>query len=187
MAAFLLLKRGVFLLDSVSARRFVFHGLFTAATILLTFVFAIQTAFLRLSFSFLPIALCGLYFGGAAAGLMTAAAGFLGTAVFGLGPFFPGFLLTDFATGFLFGAVLHGHAVTVRRTALAFFLVAAVVNLGLQTMWLSLFYGRAWEAFFLPRLVKNLLWPPVQVLLFCAAARALDPAARLLAVRRGHS
>lgn len=174
-------------MDSFSLRRFVFLGLFTAATLLLTFVFSIQTAFLRLSFSFLPIALCGLYFGGTAAGLMTAAAGFLGTAVFGLGPFFPGFLLTDFATGFLFGRVLCGHPVTVRRTACAFFLVAAVVNLGMQTVWLSLFYGRAWEAFFLPRLVKNLLWPPVQVMLFCAAARALAPAAVRLAVRRSHS
>ena len=98
----------------------------------------------------------------------------------GLGVFFPGFLLTDFLTGFLFGWVLHGHPLTVKRTAAAFFLVAVVVNLGLQTLWLTLFYGKAWGAIFLPRLVKNILWPPVQVMIFCAVYRALRPAASAL-------
>lgn len=131
-------------MDSFSIRRFVFLGFFIAVTILLTFVFSIQTTFLRLSFSFLSIALCGAYFGAVPAGLMTAASGFIGTAVLGLGVFFPGFLLTDFLTGFLFGWVLHDHPLTVKRTAAAFFLVAVVVNLGLQTLWLTLFYGKAW-------------------------------------------
>lgn len=167
-------------MDSFSIRRFVFLGFFIAVTILLTFVFSIQTTFLRLSFSFLPIALCGAYFGAVPAGLMTAASGFIGTAVLGLGVFFPGFLLTDFLTGFLFGWVLHGHPLTVKRTAAAFFLVAVVVNLGLQTLWLTLFYGKAWGAIFLPRLVKNILWPPVQVMVFCAVYRALRPAASAL-------
>lgn len=73
---------------------FLFHQticvsrLFIAVTILLTFVFSIQTTFLRLSFSFLPIALCGAYFGAVPAGFMTAASGFIGTAVLGLGVFF---------------------------------------------------------------------------------------------------
>lgn len=75
-------------MDSFSIRRFVFLGFFIAVTILLTFVFSIQTTFLRLSFSFLPIALCGAYFGAVPAGFMTAASGFIGTAVLGLGVFF---------------------------------------------------------------------------------------------------
>lgn len=159
-------------------RLFPFMGLFTAVTILLTYVFSIQTTFLRLSFGFLPIALFSVLFGPIPAGIMAAAADLIGTAFLGLGVFFPGFLLTDFLYGIIFGCFLYRKPITVKRAFIPFILIALVLNLGLNTLWLTLFYGKAWEVFFYGRLLKNILWVPFQVLIFCAVCRAALPAAR---------
>lgn len=163
----------------MNARLFIFMGFFTAITILLTYVFSIQTTFLRLSFGFLPIAVFGALFGPLPAGVMAAAADLIGTAFLGMGVFFPGFLLTDFLYGVIFGACLHGKPVTIRNSVLPFFLMV-VLNLTLNTVWLALFYGKAWEYFFYGRLLKNIVWPPFQILIFVMVFRAFSPVAEEL-------
>lgn len=163
-----------------NGRLFAFMGVFTAITILLTYVFSIQTTFLRLSFGFIPISIFAVLFGPLPAGVMAAAADLIGTAFLGLGVFFPGFLVTDFLYGILFGTFLYQKPVTIKRAFIPFILMAVLLNLGLNTVWLTLFYGKAWEYFFYGRLVKNIVWVPFQVLIFYAVYRAILPAAREL-------
>lgn len=158
------------------SRLFPFMGVFTAITILLTYVFSIQTTFLRLSFGFVPISIFAVLFGPLPAGVMAAAADLIGTAMLGLGVFFPGFLITDFLYGIIFGHFLYKKPVTVKRAFIPFILIALFLNLGLNTLWLTLFYGKAWEFFFYGRLVKNIVWVPFQVLIFYAIYRAIVPA-----------
>lgn len=164
-------------MHNFNARMFPFMGVFTAITILLTYVFSIQTTFLRLSFGFVPISIFAVLFGPLPAGIMAAAADLIGTAFLGFGVFFPGFLLTDFLYGIIFGYFLYKKPVTVKRAFIPFILIALLLNLGLNTIWLTLFYGKAWEFFFYGRLVKNIVWVPFQVLIFYAVYRAIRPVA----------
>lgn len=78
-------------------------GILTGLAMLLSYVFAIQTPFVRITFGFLPIALAGAFYGPWKAGLVGALDNLIGTAIIGTSIFFPGFTLSDFLTGFLFG------------------------------------------------------------------------------------
>ena len=72
-------------------RSLVLAGVFAALTVLLTYVFAVQTPFVRFSFGFLPLALYGALAGPWRAALVAAAADLIGVSLFGTGAFFPGF------------------------------------------------------------------------------------------------
>ena len=84
-------------------RALVLGGMFVSLTILLTYVFALHTTFVHITFGFVPIALYGAMYGPWKGALVGAAANLIGTAVLGLSIFFPGFTLSDFCTGWIYG------------------------------------------------------------------------------------
>ena len=67
-------------------------GILTALAVLLSYVFAIQTPFVRITFGFLPLALAGALYGPWKAGLVGALDNLIGTALVGTSIFFPGFV-----------------------------------------------------------------------------------------------
>ena len=156
-----------------SARPIIFAGLFIALTILFTYVFSIQTPFVRLSFGFLPLAVYGAMFGALPCGLAAVAADLLGSLLFFPGMFFPGFTLSSFLSGMAYGHFLHGHDVSLRQICIPFILIFVFVDLLLNTLWLTLLYNQAAAAFFTARFIKGALCLPLQILLFCSVYKPL--------------
>lgn len=156
-----------------STQMVVYTGLFIALTILLQYVFAIKTTFVHVNFGYLSVAIYAALFGPWRAGVMAALTTFLATTVFGQGIFFPGFLLSDFLTGFIYGWVLYGRQANWLRVGLAFLLVDIVIHLGLNTLWLVLFYNKAASAIFMSRLIKNICWYFVEVITFIAVYKGM--------------
>ena len=126
-----------------SVKPLVYAGASVALAVLFSYVFAIQTIFVRITFGFLPIAIYGAMYGPMKAGLVAAGADFIGTALLGTSIFFPRFLVMIF------------------------------IHLGLNTLWLTIFYHKAASAIFLSRLIKNLLCYPMEVGLFLMVYRPL--------------
>ena len=151
----------------------VFAGVFIALTILLTYVFSIQTPFVRISFGFLPIAVYATMFGPFRAALMAAAADILGTVIFMSGAYFPGFTLSALLSGLIYGYFLHGHELTWQRIIIPFGLIFLTIDLGLNTLWLSLLYHKAVWAFFLSRFLKGALCLPINIAFFGMVWRPL--------------
>ena len=82
-------------------------GLFIALQIVLGRLFAIDVVFMRVSLLFVPVALGGAIFGPLWNGLLCAAADIIGfLLVPSQGPFFPGFTLSAFLSGFAYGFFL---------------------------------------------------------------------------------
>ena len=163
----------VFFLRSFNAKPLVFAGVFIALTILFTYVFSIQTPFVRLSFGFLPVAIYAAMFGPVRGGITAAAADILGASLFSPGAFFPGFTLSSFLSGYIYGYFLHQKELSLKHILPPFLLIFILVDLGLNTLWLTLLYQQAAGAFFLSRLVKNIHCLPVNILLFSAVHRSL--------------
>ena len=67
-------------MSSFSVKPLVYAGASVALAVLFSYVFAIQTIFVRITFGFLPIAIYGAMYGPMKAGLVAAAADFIGTA-----------------------------------------------------------------------------------------------------------
>ena len=148
-------------------------GILTGLAVLLSYVFAIQTPFVRITFGFLPIALAGAFYGPWKAGLVGALDNLIGTAIIGTSIFFPGFTLSDFLTGFLFGWFFYHKEIRFPYVCVPFLLVMLLIHLGLNTLWLVLYYDKAASAIFLSRVIKNLLCFPMEVGLFLAVYKAV--------------
>ncbi len=98
---------------------------------------------LRIGIGFLPIAIAGILYGPFWGGIAYAAGDLIGMLLFPAGPYFPGFTLTAFLTGAVFGLVLHNKEITWQRTIVASSIIVIFLNLLLDTYWLYLLFDQA--------------------------------------------
>ena len=145
--------------------RIIIIGLFIALEIILTRFCSINTPVSRLGFGFLPVAMLGIMFGPLWAGIAYAIGDVLGMLIFPSGPYFPGFTLTAFLTGLVFGFVLHKKEITYVRSLIAAAIVCLCINLFLDTYWLYIITGKAFLVLLPTRIIKVALAIPVQTIL----------------------
>lgn len=136
-----------------------------AIEIVLTRFFSINTTFLRIGFGFLPISMIAVMYGPIWAGAAYAVGDVIGAFLFPSGPFFPGFTLTAFLTGLVFGIILYQKDVTWKRALLASSVVVLLLNLVLDTYWLSILYGNAFIGLLPARIIKVAFAIPVETVL----------------------
>lgn len=164
---------GLFMMQKNREKEMVILGILTALSVLLSYVFAIQTPFVRITFGFLPIALAGALYGPWKAGMVGALDNLIGTALVGTSIFFPGFTLSDFLTGFIFGYFFYGRKISFPYVCVPFLVIMVLIHLGLNTLWLVLYYDKAASAIFMSRLIKNLICFPMEVGLFMLLYRKM--------------
>lgn len=140
-------------------------SLLIAIEVILTRFCSIQTPIVRIGFGFLPIAIIGMMYGPLSAGIAYAIGDLLGMALFPSGSFFPGFTLTAFLTGVTYGLFLYNKPKTWPRIVGAVLTVCLVLNLGLDTYWLSILMGKGYLALLPTRIIKAALMIPVQTLI----------------------
>jgi Protein of unknown function (DUF1393). len=143
----------------------VLSGLFIAINVILTrLVKPIDTQFLRVSFGFIANAFGGIILGPVLGGITSAISDIFGYFLFPSGgAFFPGFTLSAFAGAFIYGLVLRKNPGSIYRILVSVLLVTVVVDLGMNTAWLSILYKKAWTVLITARLIKSLIFMPVQV------------------------
>lgn len=145
-------------------RVIVFMGLFIALEVVLTRFIAIQTPIVRIGFGFIPIALSAIMFGPVVGGVTGALADIIGMALFPKGAYFPGFTLSAFLGGAIYGLFLYKKPVTVIRVGAAVLLIKVFVDLLLNTVWLHMIMNKAILVLLPTRIVSNAAMFPVQTL-----------------------
>lgn len=140
-------------------------GLLMALEIVLTQFISIETPIVRIGFGFLPIAIIGMLYGPWIAGMASAITDIVGTILFGGGAFFPGFILSAFVGGMIYGLILYKKPKSLKRIIIAILLVTVFVNLGMNTIWLTIMLDKAILVIFPTRVVQNLVLAPVNIML----------------------
>ncbi len=129
---------------------------------------------LRIGFGFLTNAMVGMLFGPVVAMCAGAATDFLGWVVNpGGGAYFPGFTVTAILAGLVWGVFLYQKKVTVWRALCAKGIINLFLNIGLNSIWLKIFYGKGMLAELPMRIGKNLLMLPIEVVLLFFVAKAV--------------
>ena len=85
----------------------------------------------------------------------------IGAWLFPTGAFFPGFTVSAVLTGLIFGWVLYNKEVTFVRALLASALVCLIVNLLINTYWLTIIIGKGFNVLLASRAVKEIVAIPV--------------------------
>jgi len=149
----------------IKTRSLVFVAILIAFEVILTRFLSIQTPIIRIGFGFIAIALSAMLFGPVIGGITAALGDILGMMIFPKGAFFPGFTISAFMGGFFYGLFLFEKPKSFIRITLAVFTIMLVVNLGLNTLWLSMITGNAYIALMVPRVIKEIVLFPIQILL----------------------
>jgi riboflavin transporter len=161
----------------------VVSGLLISMSIVLTRMFAANFMIVgvqasRLSIGFLPIILAGMICGpwwGLAVGALADALGFL---IFPSGVYFPLITLTSALVGLL-PALIVRITGRMRDWLKALICVAAVqiiCSMLLQTLWLAILFGKAFELLFVPRAIVALATIPIYYILVFSIMAGLKKA-----------
>lgn len=146
-----------------SIQRLVHIALLIALEIILSRFLSIATPVVKIGFAFIPLALCGILYGPLAAGMAAALADLLGAILFPIGAYFPGFTLTAFLTGCVFGHFLYQERSRKwGNVGLAVAVNCLVLSLLLNTFWISALYGTPYLALLPTRVLQCVLLIPVQ-------------------------
>lgn len=127
---------------------------------------------LRITFGFLAYAMIGMLFGPSVAITAGAAGDILGYLVnTGGAAYFPGYTITAMLAGLVWGVALYKRPVSLWRALAAKAFINIFLNIGLNTFWNILFFGRGSIATIPMRIIKNLFMLPIEALLLVAVAK----------------
>jgi ECF transporter S component (folate family) len=149
-------------------------GMLVAIGVVLSFVKIVLSPVLEISFSFLPLAAGGLLYGPVVGGVMGILTDVLGYFVRPNGPFFPGFTLNALISGVLYGLFLYKKPVTWTRVIIVSALIAVFINLGLNSLWLSVLYGKAFIVLVSARIIKNIVMFPINTVLLMVLLKFIE-------------
>lgn len=124
--------------------------------------------FIKIGFSEIPNRITEFLFGPIIGGSFGGALDILKYLVKPTGPFFIGFTFSAIVNGIIYGVFLYNKPVKIWRIIITEFLTKAIVNCGLNTLWLSILYGKGFMILLSLRLIKNLIMLPIDsiILLF---------------------
>jgi ECF transporter S component (folate family) len=166
-------------MKTANVKKIVILAFLIALNVILTRVLSFETATLRVSFSFIPTALGGMLFGPLWGGAAAALADVTGMALLPKAQFFPGFTLSAFLTGAVYGVFARFDKANAARIFAANAVVCLVINLGLDTVWLSMLYNRGALAIIPERAVKAIIMLFIQTPVILLVRKALKTSAVL--------
>ena len=157
----------------LSTEVLVVTGFMIALSVVLSKLISINISFLRIGFGFLPIAVLAIMYGPVIAAIGYGVADLLGAWLLPTGTFFPGFTVSAVLTGLIFGWILYKKEVTIVRALIASALVCLIVNLLLNTWWLTFLIGKGFKVLLASRAVKEIVAIPVMALLIVAIDKSV--------------
>ena len=168
-------------MPKITVRTITLIGVLTALEIVLSRFCSINTWNLKIGFNFVPVALAGMILGPIPAAIVAALGDFLGAILFPIGPYFPGFTLTAFLTGLVFGLLLHKKQ-TAPRIAAAVLVNQFVLSFLLNSLWVSILYVSPFVPLLATRIVQCAVLTPVQFIVLLLIAQILRRNERWLTV-----
>jgi len=133
---------------------------------------------LHIMIEFLPTALGSMVYGPIVALLSGAVSDVVGVLLFPAGPYFPPFTLLAMLSSLLFALFFYRAPVTLVRSILSKASVNLLCNIILTPIILSWMRGRAAFVMEIPRIIKNIILLPIEVIALYMVLRAMWPPLR---------
>lgn len=152
----------------------VMAAMLLALAVVLGFYRLQLTEYIRIGFDFIAKEMAGMLFGPVVGMAVGGLSDILSYIIKPVGGFFPGFTISAMVAGAIYGTILYKRPVSLKRIIVANSIVTVLVNLLLNTVWLSVLYGDAFLALLPARAVKQLIMLPIEVVLFYVCAKMLS-------------
>lgn len=130
--------------------------------------------YIRIGFSSIPNELTAYLFGPVVGGLFSGSLDVLKYLLKPTGPFFPGLTLVTMLAGVMYGCMLYKRPITLRRVLVSKLLVMLICNVVLNTLCLSILYGKGFMVLLPARALKNLVMWPIDSMIFYSITKAME-------------
>ena len=151
-------------------------GILVAMEIILA-RFSIHTWNIKIGFSFVPVVVAAILYGPIAGGLVGAIGDVISAILFPVGAYFPGFTLTAFLTGAIFGWFFR-KKVSVFNVVLSVLAAQILISQFLNTYWISFLYGSPYWLLFTTRIHQTVGMSIVQIASILLIDKKLIPVLR---------
>lgn len=137
---------------------------------------SIQMEHMRISFAGIPVMISGYLFGPVVGSIFAGVLDILKYLVKPVGAFFPALTLVMVLKGCIYGCFFYRRPLSLFRVLAALFVSGLVCNVILNTLCLSVLYGKAFMTLLPPRILQNLILWPVDSLIFFHVSKLLEMA-----------
>ena len=149
-------------------------GMLLAISIVLsTFVTITITPTLKLGVAYLATAMLGMIFGPVLGGLTAGLGDLIKFMIKPDGMFFPGFTLNAILGAVVYGMFFYKTHVTLTRAIISTIVVNLFLNIGLNTLWLSILTGDGYILLLVSRAWKNIALLPIEITLLFVVLRTV--------------
>lgn len=166
-------------------KKLILAAMLLSILLVLSRFLSIKTSFLVISFSFIPIMLCGIYLGPKYSLTVAALGDLIGALIFPFGAYFPGFTITAGLMGFIYGIFLYKDPnkeikdkTFIFKLILSSLIVLIGVKVIIESAFLNIIYGKAYIAVILTRVTTQVIMLPIQVITIYLLEKALRPFAK---------
>ena len=156
----------------ISTKDLVIMAVLIAVEIVLSRFLSVSAWNTKIGFAFVPVVIAAVLLGPVYAGIVGAVADLLGAVLFPIGAYFPGFTLTAFLTGLVYGLFLHKEQ-TVPRVIGAVAINQGILSLFLNTFWISVLYGSPFKPLLITRLPQTGILTVVQIVVIIVIAKVI--------------
>lgn len=147
-------------MKKITTKDMVIMSLLIAITIILSRFLSISTPIIKIGFSFVPLTIAGILYGGKYTMIIAVIADLIGVTLTA-GEFFPGFTVTTAIVGFVYGKILYNKPKSVKNILLCV-IISNLVELILNTGNIYLLSGYGFLATLPVRSFKALLMVPIK-------------------------
>lgn len=145
-----------------ATRNMVICAFMAALAVVLSYTTSIEAGpYIRIGFSGLPNRIVEFLFGPVTGCIFGGMLDVLKYIIKPTGPFFFGFTFDAMLSGILYGSILYKKPLSIVRIVCAEFLVKLIVNCGLNTLWISMLYGKGFMVLLPVRIIKNVIMLPI--------------------------
>lgn len=146
-----------------------------AAVAVILGMFSIEIGnYIRIGFSSIPNGIVAYLFGPVVGGIFSGVLDVVKYMIKPTGAFFLPLTLVTILAGFLYGCILYKRPISLPRVFVAKFVVMLICNVILNTLCLSILYGKGFMVLVPARALKNLIMWPIDSIIFYTVTKALD-------------
>lgn len=155
-------------------RELIVLGMLVAISMILQKI-SFGTDITKVGMGFIATVMLGKYYGPFWGGIGAGVADFVSAALFGVsGGFFPGFTLSAIAASVIYGLFFYEQKPAIWKVIVAVLLVTVIVNVFLNTYWITLMYKLNFNGALLQRIPKELIVPWIQMVITWIVLKATE-------------
>ena len=147
---------------NTNTKKIIIIGMLIACQVVTGRFLTISTLFVKIGFTFLPIAILAILYGPVWAGVGAAMGDIIISMLLPYG-YFPGFTVSAFITGTVYGFFLYRKSANIWKITCSVLAINIAVSIFLQTYWLYLLTGQGYLAVLPMRIIQNAIMTPIQI------------------------